>query len=117
MKPEKESKVFTELRRIRDDKPGTGPAVLAHSHAEGGAWTMKQEKEPLAIRELRRIRQEMVAEEKRVGSDKYWAEANQQGREFARKHGLKYVESPSSAYGLHDKPEGRKGKSGKRING
>ena len=65
---------------------------------------MKQEKEPAAIRELRRIRQEMLADEKRVGSDKYWAEANRQGKEFARRHGLKYVESPSSAYVLHDKP-------------
>jgi threonyl-tRNA synthetase len=53
---------------------------------------------------LRRIRQQMLAEEKRVGSDKYWAEANRQGREFAQQHGLRYVESPSSAYVLHDKP-------------
>ena len=65
---------------------------------------MKQEKEPAAIRELRRIRQEMLAEEKRVGSNNYWAEANRQGREFARQNGLKYVESPSSAYVLQDKP-------------
>jgi len=65
---------------------------------------MKQEKEPGAIRELRRIRQEMLAEEKRVGSDRYWAEANRQGKAFARRHGLKYVESPSSASILHDKP-------------
>jgi hypothetical protein len=65
---------------------------------------MKQEKEPAAIRELHRIRQEMRAEEKRVGSDKFWAGVNQRGREFARRHGLKYVESPSSAYVLHDEP-------------
>jgi threonyl-tRNA synthetase len=65
---------------------------------------MKQEKEPAAIRELHRIRQEIRAEEKRVGSDKYWAEANRQGKDFARRHGLKYVESPSSAYILPDKP-------------
>jgi hypothetical protein len=65
---------------------------------------MKQKKEPAAIRELRRIRQEMLAEEKRVGSDRYWAEANRQGKAFARRHGLKYVESPSSAYVLHEKP-------------
>jgi len=69
---------------------------------------MRPEKEPLAIRELRRIRQEMVAEEKLVGSDKYWTEANHQGREFARKHGLKYVESPSSAYMLHDQPANKR---------
>jgi hypothetical protein len=56
---------------------------------------MKREKEPAAIRELHRIRQAMVAEEKRVGSEKFWAEANQQGKEFARRHGLKYVETPS----------------------
>ncbi|MGA2173381.1 MAG: hypothetical protein ABSH38_00215 [Verrucomicrobiota bacterium] len=60
--------------------------------------------EPGAIQEIRRIREEMLAEEKRVGSDKYWAEANRQGKEFARRHGLKYVESPSSADVLHDKP-------------
>jgi hypothetical protein len=60
--------------------------------------------EPAAIRELHRIRQEIRAEEKRVGSDKYWAEVNRRGKEFARRHGLKYVESPSSAYVLHDKP-------------
>lgn len=65
---------------------------------------MKQEKEPAAIRELRRIRQALHAEKERVGSDKFWAEANQQGKVFARRHGLKYVESPSSAYVLHDKP-------------
>jgi hypothetical protein len=65
---------------------------------------MKQEKEPAAIRELRRIRQEMLAEEKRVGSDQYWAEANRQGKAFARSHGLKYVESSSSACVLHGKP-------------
>jgi hypothetical protein len=65
---------------------------------------MNQEKEPAAIRELHRIRQEIRAEEKRVGSDKYWAEANQQGKEFARRHGLKYVESPSSLSLLPDKP-------------
>ena len=68
---------------------------------------MKQEKEPAAVRELHRIRQALRAEEKRVGSDKYWAEANRQGREFARRHGLKYVESPSIAYVLHDKPAGK----------
>jgi urease beta subunit len=57
---------------------------------------MKREKEPAAIRELHRIREEMLAEEKRVGSDKFWAEANRQGKEFARRHGLKYVESPAA---------------------
>ncbi len=65
---------------------------------------MKQEKVPDAVRELHRIRQEIRAEIERVGSEKYWAEANREGREFARRHGLKYVESPSSAYVLHDKP-------------
>ncbi|HEY1663830.1 MAG TPA: hypothetical protein VGI03_15540 [Verrucomicrobiae bacterium] len=65
---------------------------------------MKYKAEPAAIRELRRIRKEMLAEEKRVGSDTYWAQANLQAREFARRHGLRYVASPSSAYVLHDKP-------------
>jgi hypothetical protein len=65
---------------------------------------MKQEKEPAAVLELRRIRQAMRAEKKRVGSDRFWAEANRQSREFARQHGLRYVELPSSTYVLHDKP-------------
>ena len=65
---------------------------------------MKPEKESKVFTELRRIRDERLAEEKRVGGDKYWAEAHQRGREIARKHGLKYVESPSSAYVLHDHP-------------
>ncbi len=63
--------------------------------------------EPAAISELRRIRSELLADEKRVGSDKFWAGVTRQGREFARRHGLKYVESPSSAYVLHDKPAGK----------
>ncbi len=58
---------------------------------------MKRSKEPAALRELHRIRGKMLAEEKRAGSDRYWAEVNQQGKEFARKHGLRYVESPSRA--------------------
>jgi hypothetical protein len=65
---------------------------------------MKQEKASKVFTELRRIRSEMLAEEKRVGSDKYWAAINRQGKEFARRHGLKYVESPSSAFVLHDQP-------------
>ena len=65
---------------------------------------MKPEKESKAFTELRRIRNERLAEEKRLGCGKYWAEAQQRGREIARKHGLKYVESPSSAYVLHDQP-------------
>jgi hypothetical protein len=65
---------------------------------------MKQEKEPAAIRELHRIRQEIRAEEKRIGSDKYWADVNRRGKEFARRHGLKYVESLSGADVLHDRP-------------
>jgi hypothetical protein len=60
--------------------------------------------EPRAIQEIHRIREKIHAKEKRVGSDKYWAEANRQGKEFGRRHGLRYVESPSSAYVLHDKP-------------
>jgi hypothetical protein len=46
----------------------------------------------------------MLAEEKRVGSDPYWAGVNQRGKEFARRHGLKYVESPPTAVALHDQP-------------
>jgi hypothetical protein len=58
---------------------------------------VKKENEPTAVRELHRIRQEMHAEEKRLGSEKFWAEANRQGKEFARRHGLKYVATPSRA--------------------
>lgn len=64
---------------------------------------MKRNKEPEAIRELRRIRDEMLAEEKRVGSDKFWAEVNRQGKEFARRHGLKYVEIHSPAATVREK--------------
>lgn len=65
---------------------------------------MRPKTEPAAVRELRRIREKMLAEEKRVGSGKYWAEANKQGREFARQLGLKYIESPSSALTLREEP-------------
>ncbi len=59
--------------------------------------------EPRAIREIRRIRDEMLAEEKRVGSDQFWAEVNRKGEEFARQHKLKYEESAPKADVLHDK--------------
>ena len=55
---------------------------------------MKREKESKVFTELRRVRDEMLAEEKRVGSDKYWAEVNRQGKEFAHRHGMKIVELP-----------------------
>ena len=71
---------------------------------------MKREKEPAAIRELHRIREEMLAEEKRVGSDKFWAEANRQGKEFARRYGLKYVESPAATV-VRERPGKYKTKS------
>jgi hypothetical protein len=45
--------------------------------------------ESKTIQEIRRIRQEMLAEENRGGGDK---------------HGLRYVDSPSCADVLHDKP-------------
>ena len=60
--------------------------------------------EPVAIQEIRRIREEMLAEEKRVGSDQFWAEVNRKGKEFARRNRLKYVESVPKADVLHDKP-------------
>ena len=69
---------------------------------------MKQEKESKVFMELRRIRDEMLTEEKRVGSDTFWADVNQRGREHACKHGPKYVESSSSAYVLHDVPAKRR---------
>jgi hypothetical protein len=68
---------------------------------------MKREKEPAAVRELHQIREEMLSEEKRAGG-KYWADANRQGKAFARRHGLRYVEKPSSAYVLHDRPGRRR---------
>ena len=73
---------------------------------------MKQEKESKVFTELRRIRDERLAEEKRVGSDKYWAEAHQRGREYARKHGLKYVETPASPLVLNDKPAKKRSEHG-----
>ena|GEM_PF-1893696 len=60
--------------------------------------------ESSAIRELRRIRAEMMAEEKRVGSDKYWAGFNEQGKKYARRLGLKYADAPSSVDVLRDQP-------------
>ena len=71
---------------------------------------MKREKEPAAIRELHRIREELLAAEKRMGSDKFWAEANRQGKEFARRHGLKYVEIPA-ATAVRERPARYKSKS------
>ena len=64
--------------------------------------------EPQAIQEIRRIRDDMLVEEKRVGSDKYLAEIKRHGKAFAWRHKLKYVESPSSADLLHDKPANHK---------
>ena len=64
---------------------------------------MKRDKEPAAIRELHRIREEMLAEEKRAGSEEFWAEANRQGREFARRHGLKYRAPGASTLMIREK--------------
>jgi hypothetical protein len=64
---------------------------------------MKKEKEPEAIRELHRIREQMLSEEKRVGRGKYWAQANEQAKQFARRHGLKYVEPGPSAATVREK--------------
>ena len=68
---------------------------------------MKREKEPAAVRELHQIRMEMLSEEKSAGGA-YWAEANREGKAFARRHGLRYVEKPSTAYVLHDRPSRKK---------
>ena len=50
---------------------------------------MKREKEPAAVRELHRIREQMQAEEKRVGSERYWADAHREALEFMRRPGCK----------------------------
>ncbi|MBI4026045.1 MAG: hypothetical protein HY360_13750 [Verrucomicrobia bacterium] len=68
---------------------------------------MKQEKEPAAIRELHRIREKLLADEERVGSGAYWAEANREAREFARRHGLKYVEAKPGVATIREKPSKR----------
>jgi hypothetical protein len=60
--------------------------------------------QPRAIEEIHCIREQMQAERKRVGGEKWRTDLNQQGKEFARRHGLKYLESPSIADVLHDKP-------------
>ena len=65
---------------------------------------MKHKKEPEAIRELHRIRAEMLAEEKRVGRDQFWAEANRLGDEFARKHGLKRMKPASGVMAVRERP-------------
>jgi len=65
---------------------------------------MKRQKEPAAVRELHRIREQMLAEEKRVGSDKYWADANREARVFARRHGLKYVAAKPGVAAVREKP-------------
>jgi len=59
--------------------------------------------EPRAIQEIHRIREQMHAERERIGDEKWRPEVNRQGKEFARRHGLKYAESPPSADVLHDK--------------
>ena len=68
---------------------------------------MKQENEPTAIRELHRIREAMLAEEKRVGSDHYWTEANRQAKEIAHRHGLQYVETKPTVETVREKPAKR----------
>ena len=68
---------------------------------------MKRNKEPEAIRELRQIRDEMLAEEERVGSEKFWAEVQRQGQAFARKHGLRYMETKPSVQTVREKPSRR----------
>jgi hypothetical protein len=50
---------------------------------------MKLTKEPSALRELHRIREQMLAEEKRVGSARYWEETHQEALEFTRRSGCK----------------------------
>ena len=65
---------------------------------------MKRNQEPAAVRELHQIREQMLAEEKRIGSDKYWTEANRKGEEFARRHGLKYVAAPATAAVVRERP-------------
>jgi hypothetical protein len=91
------------MARHRSHRPAAPPRSRAARKARRRAL-VDALPEPKAILELRRIRQEMLAEEKRAGSDQYWAGVNRQGREFARRHALKYVESPPSASVLHDKP-------------
>ena len=71
---------------------------------------MKRNKEPEAVRELHKIREEMLAEEKRVGSETFWTEVNRQGKEFARKHGLRYLEAKPDAATIREKPAKKYGK-------
>ena len=71
---------------------------------------MRQQNEPAAIRELHRIRQAMLAEEKRAGSGTYWAEANRQARDFARRHGLKYLTAKPAVETVREKPGKKSGK-------
>jgi hypothetical protein len=91
------------MARHRSSLPAVPPRHRAARKAQRRAL-VDTLPEPKAIQEVRRIRNEMLAEEKRVGSDPYWAGVNQRGKEFARRHGLKYVESPPAAIALHDQP-------------
>ncbi|GEM_PF-2574184 len=60
-----------------------------------GTRFMKRQADSKVFKELRQIRDELLAEEKRVGSDTFWAEVSRQGEKFARKHGLKRAKSPA----------------------
>ena len=65
---------------------------------------MKHHQEPAAVRELHQIREQMLAEEKRVGSEKFWTEANRKGEAFAHRHGLKYVGTHTRAPVVRERP-------------
>jgi hypothetical protein len=72
---------------------------------------MKQTKEPAAIRELHRIREQMLAEEKRVGSATYWAEAHEEALEFMRRPGCKLRPLKTETAGVREHPGKYKTKS------
>ena len=94
------------MARHRSPQPAALPRSIEARKAKRRAL-VDALPEPKAIQEVHRIRQELQAEEKRVGSEKFRAEVNRHGREFARRHRLKYVEPPSSDYVLHDQPAGK----------
>jgi len=64
---------------------------------------MNKQREPEALRELHRIREQIHKEAVAVGIERYWAEANRQGREFARRHGLKYVQAKPGVEAIREK--------------
>ena len=71
---------------------------------------MKRGKEPAALRELHRIREQLLVEEKRVGSEKYWADTHREALEFMRRKGCKLRPLKHEAAIVRERPAKYKGR-------